>query len=70
MSNWISVKERLPDEYEDYLVWIVNDEFYAKHPDIMTFETLDKTWGPHPPARKDSNVVTHWQPLPEPPDVN
>ena len=62
MSEWISVKDRLPDEHESVLIsrnnipkWVppmiafcLNGEFFQ---DVM-----------EPPLK-----ATHWMPLPEPP---
>lgn len=49
MTEWISVKDRLPQEHKNYLV-------FTKHgvTEILKYDG-------------DAGVVTHWQPLPEPP---
>ena len=59
MNNWISVKDELPTENDDYLVYLLNDhicigywlaeDFWSKG--YYTFRL----------------VVTHWMSLPEPP---
>ncbi len=50
---WISVKERLPEEEGEYLVW---REGYGR--DIHYYSE----------GRSDfMDTVTHWQPLPPPP---
>lgn len=71
MSEWISVEDRLPNKWDEFLVWpIPNHDM-----NIITaiFHPWDKKWNqdcynghsyddfePH---------VTHWMPLPEPPAI-
>ena len=55
MSRWISVKERLPEEQQDVLVYLKRGGCAV---DYFIPSRNDK-WG-----YKD---VTHWQPLPAPP---
>lgn len=54
--RWISVKDRLPEHEDDYLVCF-DDGFIA-----ITFYKKNgwELWA-------DSGDVTHWMPLPEPP---
>ncbi len=55
-GEWISVEERLPDEYETVLVY--GEEIGVR----MAFYAVDKrVW--------NEGVITHWMPLPEPPKM-
>lgn len=56
--SWVSVKDRLPKETGEYLTWNgvgVNQNYYA--PDLNYNNGFNN---PYP--------VTHWMPLPEPPE--
>ncbi len=58
MNNWISVKDRLPEEDVRVLVYINSERSYTK------IDTDRIKYGKWIRWYKD---VTHWQPLPEPP---
>ena len=55
--EWVSVKERLPSESGEYLIWTGN--FY----DIIVFNINSQMWYGH------GDYITHWTPLPKPPEV-
>jgi hypothetical protein len=60
-SAWIPVSERLPEKNTGILIY---DEFYerAGEGELFSygFTFLD--------SQKDDCSITHWMPLPEPPD--
>lgn len=62
MSEWISVKDRLPEDDGWFLVSIfgwVTLAFYDEHDSIFNdFKT----------CMANNSQVTHWMPLPEPPE--
>lgn len=65
MAEWISVKDRLPENIRSVLV-IAKE---LKMPTIAWYGNVKNIW--HLTERdfcKNTNfVVTHWMPLPEPP---
>lgn len=58
--NWISVKERLPQDEESVLVW------GCGFIEIGWYDASDKCWCTDD-FDYDDDQVTHWMPLPEPP---
>lgn len=58
MSNWINVKDRLPEISGWFLV------YYCGEIEVLHFNKKDKEWKD---TMGDVMKVTHWQPLPEPP---
>ena len=76
MSEWISVKDRLPDVDGSYIVMTIKSWEPGRQPFramVMEFETREingKTvkrwkWG----DKASMWRVSHWMPLPEPPEV-
>ncbi len=73
-TTWISVKDRLPEEEDDYLTYVMDNgcsyrqvvqRFYKK-PRILKGIYGD-TYSHWELAKWDDDIVTHWMPLPEPP---
>lgn len=60
-SEWISVKERLPKVEADILAYIGEGSF------VVCWMTHDGYWQ-CPAYLMDKDEVTHWMPLPEPPN--
>ena len=62
MSQWISVKDRLPEQKGDYLCVCESGEisvgYFSKWIIGYGFETQEVGQG----------LVTHWMPLPDPPE--
>ena len=64
-SCWVSVKDRLP---EPYVTVIVHMPLEAPLPTVgWGFITDDGTWYCNH-FNRDEDEVTHWMPLPEPPN--
>jgi hypothetical protein len=62
--DWISVKDRLPEEDDDYLVYGEDHRgFIFTGCDWFVVDCKDWWNNPH-------GQVTHWMPLPEPPEDN
>ena len=59
--KWISVKDRLPENYETVLFFNSNKFYAIGH--IDKFLWIDNT------THAEILGVTHWVPLPEPPEV-
>lgn len=65
MSEWISVKDRLPEKSDDYLVYYLKKYecgFETKWINVCSFITSHDGW-----QTDNTETITHWQPLPEPP---
>ncbi len=66
--TWISVEDQLPDENQDILVW-------CGWCITAIYKPKDRSYGPKgknfdwttEDAHAPIFMVTHWQPLPEPP---
>lgn len=67
MSEWISVKDRLPpkDVTKKYLVVVVGDKVYEGKPFVTTRFFCNGKFEPFQYLHE--RYITHWMPLPEPP---
>ena len=67
MTDWISVKDRLPEDKNRVLVWYMGRRY-----EMPLFAEWDRSqwWDHEGLAFGDySKHITHWQPLPEPPEA-
>lgn len=68
MSEWISVDERLPENRIAQLVWVPERRnIYAAYFDKEVGDGYWRVFGSY--GRAIEQEVTHWMPLPDPPDV-
>ena len=64
-GGWIPCRERVPEEYGEYLVWwtdITRGQYY----EIVEYEPDNGCIGEIPQAFEGKYSVIAWQPLPEP----
>ena len=61
-GNWISVKDRLPENYVEVLAWGQTAERFP----FCSVAEIDGS-GVWNSAGYELDTITHWQPLPEPP---
>ena len=66
--EWISVNERLPEEDEDVLVMTAEGKFASGGMHVASLDE-DGVWYPSHGDGWEFPDVTHWMPLPEPPEV-
>lgn len=62
MNEWISIDERMPDAYTFVLTYDIYDDI-----DILLWHENYQEWVDNFESFFKRNEVTHWQPLPEPP---
>lgn len=77
-AHWISVKDRLPNPNEKVIVYNAENDgtFFARRLvsrfewwDSVTKEYINWRWLPYGYTNIMLASVTHWMPLPEPPEV-
>ena len=70
MSNWISVSDRLPNEWESVLVfpsWQSGHEYSTAY--CFNHSSGDLHWSvAGTTSCRIGKTITHWMPLPEPPE--
>ena len=70
MSEWIKVEDRLPENEGTYLVYkkrcgrVISGDYH----DIGHYWANHTQDGYHWVNLHEDEIVTHWQPLPEPPN--
>ena len=67
--EWISVDERLPDDYGDVLCWYVDAATGEGHCGFGCCEPDPQTGEREWDIAGVFDQPTHWMPLPEPPEV-
>ena len=73
VQEWISVKDRLPDnkEHDWVLAQVVEDNGYMHIPKVMEYRQLKNDWFEETYGWLSEHnglfSVTHWMPLPKPP---
>lgn len=73
VQEWISVKDRLPDnqEHDWVLAQVVEDNGYMHIPKVMEYRQNRNDWYEETygwlSQHNDMFTVTHWMPLPQPP---
>ena len=73
VQEWISAKDRLPDnkEHDWVLAQVVEDNGYMHIPKVMEYRQLRNDWFEETYGWLSEHngvfTVTHWMPLPEPP---
>lgn len=70
MPGWIKVEDQLPENYEQVLCWYLssNDEYYYT---IGCYSHKYKMWDTDIDGNECAygcKCVTHWMPLPKPPN--
>ena len=68
-AGWISVEDRLPEAYETVLFTGVNKYGNRYRTQRGYYCGGDVWYSEIVPGKKVVNGVTHWMPLPEPPEV-
>ena len=66
MTEWISVKDRLPKSYTALLLYGRLNPYSAMYTQYVGFWDGEKWIS----DGKEIDGVTHWMPLPKPPEVN
>lgn len=61
-AKWISVKDRLPEPFEEVLVWVDYGDI-SFNSMKMTYRGLCGIWAAY------DKFITHWMPLPKGPEV-
>ena len=68
-SEWISVEERLPEESGRFLVRYESTSEETPYTTIVRYNAENRTFRSLFLLIDQENPITHWQPLPEPPET-
>ena len=69
MSKWISVKDRLPEINEEVLCCVVRKNLLGNEKYLWLWSLYeDGSWGDQEFNIEEDEIVTHWMPLPNPPE--
>ena len=73
MSEWIKIEDRIPEDFVDVLCWCVNEfgETYEKGEKYFSLDRWCVWTDGRPPSFATDRFygkVTHWMPLPKPPE--
>lgn len=71
MSEWINVKDRLPEPFVSVLIFVPSEPspiFEAYYVSKGVFNAANIMRGNYG-RLKVGDVVTHWMPMPDPPEV-
>ena len=66
MTEWTSVKDRLPEQMKKVLATVEYD-FNGKHYRNLKIAYYDGN-GKWEPLSRQTDEITHWMPLPDPPE--
>ena len=65
-NNWISVKDRLPERCGYY--WGYSNQGNMQTVYFLKWKKIFKVWDESYADLIQDNTITHWMPLPEPPN--
>ena len=75
-NRWISVNDRLPDKDENYIVAVCDEGFpdgegiwYSTVVVVAEYYKGSWTWYDGGHEYSLDGIVTHWRPMPEPPET-
>ena len=74
MSEWISVKDKLPEAHGVYIVYVKDENspygegiWYKNIVALAEYAFGEWTWYENGNEYDITDIVTHWMPLPDPP---
>ena len=75
-NRWVSVKDRLPDKDENYIVAVCDEDcfpgegiWYSTVVVVAEYYKGSWTWYDGGHEYSLDGIVTHWQSMPEPPEI-